>query len=136
MFHIAFASSNFNAARHFYGKILQLPEGRSGLNWVDYNFYGNQLTIQEIQQSVEVKMNYRHPKSGMPLNHFGVILPWDEFHTLVNRLHEADVFPIVDEQTVMEGEVGEQKIIMFQDPDANVIEFKTFKDLKSVFATE
>lgn len=134
LFHLAFATSNFSAIKKFYGEILNLTEGRSGSNWVDYDFFGHQLTIQEVLKSVDVRMNYRHPKSGLPLNHFGVILNLQQWKDIKRRLEDCLIIPLVEERVVMQGEVGEQRIIMFQDPDGNVLEFKTFLNESNVFS--
>ena len=40
-FHLAIPVHNLKEARHFYGEILGLTEGRSSDKWQDYSFYGN-----------------------------------------------------------------------------------------------
>ena len=35
---------SFENTREFYGEILDCEEGRSGDSWIDFNFFGHQLT--------------------------------------------------------------------------------------------
>src|SRR3984885_2517286 len=42
-FHIAVQVRDIEEARHFYGDILNCPEGRSAAHWVDFNLYGHQF---------------------------------------------------------------------------------------------
>ena len=42
-FHIAFPVNDIDAAREFYGTVLECPEGRSSENWIDFDLYGHQI---------------------------------------------------------------------------------------------
>lgn len=42
-FHIAFPVDDLAAARHFYGTVLQCPEGRSAPDWIDFDLFGHQI---------------------------------------------------------------------------------------------
>ena len=44
-FHLAFATRDLEKAKEFYSEVLSCEEGRSGSTWVDYNFFGHQLTM-------------------------------------------------------------------------------------------
>ncbi|MNT60378.1 hypothetical protein D3C72_1979550 [compost metagenome] len=44
-FHLAIPVYDLAAARHFYGSVFGLEEGRSSDHWVDFNFFGHQLVI-------------------------------------------------------------------------------------------
>lgn len=135
-FHIAFATRDLSAARHFYGDFLGCSSGRSGNTWIDYDFFGHQLTIQYVSAKEGTQMNYYHPKTMFPANHFGVILKWNDWHLLKDKIVEEKVRFLVDPQTVFPGEVGEQKTMMIQDPDGNVIEFKSFEDESRLFKSK
>ena len=41
-FHLAIPVYDLPAARHFYGAVFGLEEGRSSDHWVDFNFFGHQ----------------------------------------------------------------------------------------------
>ncbi len=133
VFHIAFTSSNLDDSKEFYAGVLGCTEGRSDMNWIDYNFFGHQLTIQYMSAKFGGVSNYRHPKTGFPLNHFGVILASKDWQQVVDKITASGCPFVVEPQLVMEGEIGEQRIAMIQDPDGNVLEFKTFADLGNVF---
>ncbi len=40
-FHIAFPVDDLAAARAFYGGVLGCPEGRSAVQWVDFDLFGH-----------------------------------------------------------------------------------------------
>ena len=42
-FHLAMPVDDLAAARHFYGEVLGLAQGRSADTWVDWNLYGHQF---------------------------------------------------------------------------------------------
>jgi DNA-binding protein Fis len=45
IFHLAINVTDLAAARHFYGALLGCEEGRSTATWVDYDFFGHQLSL-------------------------------------------------------------------------------------------
>ena len=51
----------------------------------------------------------------------------------VRRLDRRQRF-IIEPHVRFKGEVGEQATMFFLDPSGNALEFKAFKDLKSLFA--
>jgi hypothetical protein len=50
------------------------------------------------------------------------------------RLRAAGVRFVIEPHVRFKGEVGEQATMFFLDPSGNALEFKAFKDLKSLFA--
>jgi extradiol dioxygenase family protein len=70
----------------------------------------------------------------VPVRHFGVVLPMDEWEALSARLRAAGVRFVIEPHVRFKGEVGEQATMFFLDPSGNALEFKAFKDLKSLFA--
>lgn len=135
-FHIAFATSDLEKAKEFYGALLSCPQGRSGITWVDYDFFGHQLTIQFVNAKHENTRNYFHPKTMFPANHFGIVLKWEDWHILKDKLVQENIDFVVEPQIVFEGEVGEQKTMMIKDEDRNIIEFKSFQNQDNLFKSE
>ena len=43
-FHLAIEVHSLDEAREFYGNILGCKEGRSDAHWVDFNFFGHQIS--------------------------------------------------------------------------------------------
>ena len=44
IFHFAFNVTDLDVARGFYGRILGCREGRSTDTWVDFDFFGHQIS--------------------------------------------------------------------------------------------
>ena len=66
--------------------------------------------------------------------HFGVVLPWDEFHAFAERLRGHGVKFVIEPYIRFAGQVGEQATMFFRDPSGNALEFKAFRDLSQLFA--
>ena len=45
LFHFAFHVTDLQVARHFYGDVLGCAEGRSTDTWVDFDFFGHQISL-------------------------------------------------------------------------------------------
>jgi hypothetical protein len=45
VFHLAYTVTDLESTRRFYGSLLGCLEGRSSETWVDFNFFGNQLSL-------------------------------------------------------------------------------------------
>ena len=125
-FHLAIPVKDLKQARKFYGEKLQLDEGRSSDHWIDYNFFGHQLVVH-IGEVQKVTVNQVDDKV-VPVPHFGVILEWDIFDVLSQRIAAADIKFIIEPYLRFEGEAGEQKTMFLKDPFGNVLEFKSFKN--------
>lgn len=134
-FHLAFPVHDLAAARRFYGDLLGCKEGRADERWVDFDFWGNQITAHLSDERAEVHEN-AVDGDAVPARHFGAILPWDDWHALSDRLVAAGVVFRIHPRIRFAGQVGEQATMFFDDPSGNVIEIKSFRDEASIFATE
>ena len=135
-FHIAFPVDDLQAARHFYGTVLGLPEGRSAEQWIDFDLFGHQI-VAHYQPRPEGKDALgRNSVDGhdVPIPHFGVVLTQSDWETLAERLRAAKTDFIIEPYTRFKGEVGEQSTMFFLDPSGNALEFKAFADLSQLFA--
>jgi len=70
----------------------------------------------------------------VPVPHFGIVLPMDEWQQLADRLKQQSVEFIIEPKIRFAGEVGEQATMFFLDPSGNALEFKAFADFSQVFA--
>ena len=133
-FHIAIPVHNLNECRAFYRDILNCEEGRSSDHWVDFNLFGHQLVIHSKPKSEE--QLHINPVDGkdVPVPHYGVVLPWDEFQNFAKKLTSKNVQFIIEPYIRFEGQVGEQATMFFKDPAGNALEFKAFKDISQLFA--
>lgn len=71
----------------------------------------------------------------VPMPHFGVVLPLDDWKRLAMRLEQAGIEFVIPPTVRFEGEPGEQWTMFFRDPSGNPIEMKGFADMSGVFAS-
>ena len=135
LFHLAFPVHDLSAAREFYGGVLECEEGRSSERWIDFNLYGHQI-VTHLSENGEagVKATNHVDADHVPVPHFGVVLPMDEWKALAEQLRSKGVKFVIEPKIRFEGEVGEQATMFFLDPSGNALEFKAFNDLSQVFA--
>ena len=133
-FHLAFPINDIEETKSFYKKHFNCEIGREDKKWVDFDFYGHQLSAHLRPE--ELKNTKKNSVDGkeVPVRHFGVILEWETWHQLSSKLKENDIDFIIDPYIRFKGEVGEQATMFFLDPSGNALEFKSFKDSSQVFA--
>ncbi len=134
LFHLAFPVKDLDSSREFYGEILGCEEGRSSEQWVDFNLFGHQIVAHLAPEVVGVRHKNEVDADHVPVPHFGVVLPMDEFETLAVKLKSKGVNFIIEPKIRFQGEVGEQATMFFLDPSGNALEFKAFADFSQVFA--
>jgi extradiol dioxygenase family protein len=134
-FHLAVPVTDLAAARRFYGELLGCPEGRSSPEWVDFDFFGHQL-VAHLDYTGSERKPIHNGVDGkdVPVPHFGVVLEWDHWHQLAERLRAAGTHFGIEPGIRFQGKVGEQATMFFQDPSGNALEFKAFRDLSQLFA--
>jgi uncharacterized protein len=134
-FHLAVPVRSLADARRFYGELLGCPEGRSAAEWVDFDFFGHQL-VAHLTVDRRAGTPVYNPVDGkdVPVPHFGVVLEWDAWHALAERLRAAGVRFGIEPGIRFAGQVGEQATLFFQDPSGNALEFKAFRDPSRLFA--
>lgn len=132
-FHLAMPVDDLAAARHFYGEVLGLEQGRSSDTWVDWNLEGHQFVTHLAPQARE---RVHNPVDGhdVPVPHFGLVLEIPEFHKLADRLRAAGTTFVIEPYVRFAGQPGEQWTMFLLDPAGNALEFKAFADDAQVFA--
>lgn len=133
-FHLAIPVQNLEKCRTFYRDVLQCEEGRSSDHWVDFNFFGHQLVIHQKEGFTSDRISNAVDGKDVPAPHFGVVLTWNDWHTLADRLKELKTKFIIEPGIRFQGKVGEQATMFFNDPENNALEFKAFKDESQLFA--
>ena len=134
-FHLAFPIRDLAETRAFYGELLGCPEGRASDAWVDFDFFGNQITGHLVAEDVWGVPGNDVDGDAVPVRHFGAVLEWDEWHTWAERLREAGVAFLIEPKVRFQGEVGEQATMFLHDPAGNAIELKAFRDPSRLFAS-
>lgn len=134
-FHLAFPVYDLNATRAFYEGLLECGVGRTSDRWIDFNFYGSQITAHLVDnKEVEVNTNHVDGKD-VPVKHFGAILEMPVWEYLAEKLRKAGIDFIIEPYVRFKGEVGEQATMFFLDPAGNAIEFKSFQNFDQIFAS-
>ncbi len=134
-FHLAVPVHDLSAARAFYGDLLGCPEGRSDTAWIDFDLMGHQL-VAHLDPAAKAAEQIHNPVDGhqVPVPHFGVVLDWDDWHALADKLKAAGQAFVIEPYIRFKGQVGEQATMFFLDPSGNALEFKAFKDMGQLFA--
>jgi extradiol dioxygenase family protein len=133
-FHLAFPVNDLAAARTFYGGLLGCAEGRSSEQWIDFDFFGHQVVAHLAPDEVSKAATNAVDGHAVPVRHFGVVLDWDAWHAMAERLTAQGVAFIIEPGIRFQGQVGEQATMFFLDPSGNALEFKAFKDMTQLFA--
>lgn len=134
LFHLAFPVHDLEAAREFYGGVLGCEEGRSSDSWIDFNLYGHQIVTHLAPDTYGVRSKNHVDADHVPVPHFGIVLPMDEWKALSEELMAKGVEFVIEPKIRFAGEVGEQATMFFLDPSGNALEFKGFNDFSRVFA--
>ena len=133
-FHLAFPIRDIEETRSFYGNLLGCEIGRSTDKWIDFNFFGNQLSAHvKPEELTQVATNAVDGKN-VPVRHFGAVLDWDAWHSLAAKLKAHGIEFVIEPYIRFAGEVGEQATMFFLDPSGNALEFKSFKYPSQIFA--
>lgn len=132
-FHLAFPVSDIVATRNFYTQVLHCKVGREAERWIDFNFFGHQITAHlDATEEQSFGRNEVDTKS-IPARHFGAVLPWSEWDQLVERLQKMEISFYIAPYTRFIGEIGEQRTFFIQDPCKNYLEFKCFRNPDRMF---
>lgn len=136
-FHLALPVTDLVETRVFYEDVLGCSPGRESSRWVDLDFFGHQLVLHLVEPE-------DHPAAAtnavdghdVPAGHFGPILEWDDWEALADKLRRAGMAFVIEPYLRFEGKAGEQGTFFIRDPSGNHLEFKTFRDIDMLFATD
>ncbi len=136
-FHLALPVTDLNQTLSFYTDLLGCSTGRSSQHWVDIDFFGHQVVLHKVEPD-------QHPATqtnavdghAVPALHFGPILAWDEFEALAERLRQAATEFVIEPYLRFAGRKGEQATMFIADPSGNHLEFKAFRHIEMLFASD
>lgn len=134
LFHLAFPVHDLNAAREFYGGVLECNEGRNSDCWIDFDLYGHQIVAHLAPESAGTRSSNDVDADHVPVPHFGIVLQMEQWRELAEKLTTKGVKFVIEPKIRFAGEVGEQATMFFLDPSGNALEFKGFNDFSQVFA--
>lgn len=108
--------------------------GRATEHWVDFNFFGHQLSAHVSAQIPALDYCGKVDGVQVPIPHFGCIISADVFENIAQKLKENEVKFIIEPQIRYPGKTGEQKIMFVLDFSNNPLEFKCFKNEDEIFS--
>ena len=135
-FHLAFPVDDLAAARAFYGDLLGCPEGRSADHWVDFDLHGHQIVAHLAPDAVQRRAVNPVDGDAVPVPHFGLVLPMDEWRALAERLQSAGTEFVIPPTVRFAGQAGEQATMFLLDPAGNALEFKAMADPAKLFTKD
>lgn len=134
LFHLAIPVDDLDAARAFYGDVMQCPQGREDPDhWIDFDFRGHQLVVHK-GEGAGVRIRNAVDGDAVPVPHFGLVLEWDDWQALADRLREVGTEFVIEPHIRFAGLPGEQATMFLLDPAGNAMEFKSFRDIGQLFA--
>jgi extradiol dioxygenase family protein len=134
-FHFAFFVRDLASTRRFYGEILGCREGRSTETWVDFDFFGNQISAHNTGDVMPTQNTGKVEGILVPMPHFGALLDWQEFEALAGRIRATGLTFILEPTVRYAGQPGEQATMFLLDPSENALEFKSFRHPEHVFTS-
>ena len=132
-FHLAFPVHDLQATKAFITDVLGARLGRESEKWVDFDFFGHQVTAH-LDPGQKPAITNEVDGKKVPAFHFGVVLEWSQWETLGQRLTDAGLDFIIEPYVRFQGQVGEQGTFFIKEPSGNGIEFKCFRDMGQLFA--
>ena len=135
-FHLAFPINDLEETRAFYVNLLGCKVGREAEKWIDFDFHGHQISANVKPEETGLAAANGVDGKQVPTRHFGLILDFDTWNEMADRLTEAKAEFIIEPYVRFEGEPGEQGTFFVLDPSGNALEFKAFKDQAQIFATD
>jgi extradiol dioxygenase family protein len=134
-FHLAFPVRDLEAARRFYADVLGCRLGRTSERWIDFDFFGHQITAHLVTAGDGETPDNAVDGDQVPVRHFGVILTRSDWDALAARLRSLGTDFLIEPRIRFRGEPGEQATLFLRDPSGNALEFKAFADDTGIFAT-
>jgi uncharacterized protein len=133
LFHLALNVTDLELARRFYGDVLGCTEGRSTQTWVDFDFFGHQLSLH-LGEPFRTECTGHVGDKLVPMPHFGLVLALPDWQAMAGRLQVAQTQFVLVPQVRFEGQPGEQWTMFFRDPFGNPIEIKGLRSLDTLYA--
>ena len=132
-FHLAFPVSDLKKARDFYTRILGCTLGRETKKWIDFNLFGHQIVAHFSPKDCAKPNTNLVDGDHISSRHFGVILPWNDWEKLCEKIKGFDLQFIIEPKIRFENLKGEQGTFFIKDPSGNILEFKSFKNDNMIF---
>ena len=131
-FHLAFPIFNIDITIKWYKDILGCTIGRQDKKWIDFNFFGHQISAH-LSYDDNKSFSNSVDDHKVPVRHFGIILTQKQWDKLSDNLNDNNIEFIIKPYTRFKGKTGEQSTMFIKDPSGNALEFKAFKNDEMIF---
>jgi extradiol dioxygenase family protein len=132
LFHLAFVVTDLDAARNFYVDVLGCRVGRSSDTWIDFDFFGYQITAHKTAGGSPSNAQAVDGHE-IPVPHFGLVMSWEDWHRAVDHMNYIGVAFRVQPHIRFKDAAGEQATFFLEDPSGNCLEFKAFRNPQDLF---
>ena len=78
-FHLAFPVTNIKDTKKWYTEILGCTVGRESETWIDFNFFGHQISAHLSPEAERSTDRNKVDSKNIPIRHFGIILDKKEW---------------------------------------------------------
>ncbi|SVB72739.1 uncharacterized protein METZ01_LOCUS225593 [marine metagenome] len=130
-FHLALEVGDIDSALKFYVDMLGCESADKELpNWIDINFFGNELTLHASDPTNKPKFEAHHVDSmnDVMVPHFGVHLRRKDYNDIKKRIEENKIGYLLKPFIRFEGKMLEQETFFIKDPHCNILEIKSYSD--------
>ena len=127
IFHLAIEVSKLKEAIEFYVNVLGCEQANEELpNWVDINFWGNELTLHAGNSTKKKEYDDLHDvdMGQVIVPHFGIHLDKITFDKIKLRLEQYNIEYVTPPYIRFEGTELQQETFFIKDPSCNIMEFK------------
>ncbi len=132
LFHLSLPCINLVETKMFYVDTVGATLGRYSNNWVDINLFGHQITFTQAGKFSFNCPNYVFEEKTLPSFHFGIILNVEEWGAMYSKLNGLNL-DLVTQAMFLKNKPGEHLSFFVKDPNAYMLEFKSFKIIDAVF---
>ena len=133
-FHLAFPVTDLQLAEGFYTGVLGARVGRRSDHWIDFDFFGHQITAHLCDADSAAQSTSAVDGKQVPVRHFGIVMEWRQWHEFSQRLKTQNLAFMIEPGIRFAGQSGEQATLFVRDPCGNCLEFKAFRDDAQLFA--
>ena len=133
IFHLAFPVHDLELSREIYIKKIGCALGRESDQWIDFNFYGHQIVAHLSPDDCRLFKTNTVDNNEIPTRHFGIILPMEEWISLCQKLEQKEIRFYIKPKIRFKNQPGEQATFFIEDPSGNMLEFKSFQNMKNIF---
>ena len=114
-FHLAFSVNNIAETEKFFVDVIGCSIGRQSKNWIDFNFYGHQISAH-INPGKNTRTHTNIiDNDNIPVRHFGLVVPWKEWHKLVEKFKAKKLQFLIEPRIRFKENVGEQATLFILD---------------------